>query len=307
MKESFKRAKKQKTIQIFVLMGVVFLFFFNVVPMFGLRIAFAEYKIAEGINGFFSGEFVGLKYFKEFLFDRKFLALMKNTLSISFLKLVLSFPLPIFFAIVLNETRNMGMKRVVQTVSYLPHFISWVIVAGLLFSFFSTTSGVVNEVLLAAGLIKEPLDILSNPDSYYGLAALSEIWKETGWSAIIYLAAISGIDPTLYESAQIDGAGRLQRIRYITLPSIRGTISVLLILSVGGLLSAAGFEQSMLLGNSMNISRSEILQTYIYKIGLGQGRYSYAAVAGLFQSVISLLLVLSANALSKKFAETSLF
>lgn len=307
MKKSFKLAKKQKTIQLFVLMGVVFLFFFNVVPMFGLRIAFAEYKITAGVKGFFTGEFVGLKYFKEFVFDYKFIPLMKNTLSISFLKLILSFPLPIFFAIILNETRNMFVKRIVQTVSYLPHFISWVIVSGLLFSFFSTTSGVINEMFMKIGLIKEPLDILTNPNSYYGLAALSEVWKETGWSAIIYLAAISSIDPSLYESAQIDGAGRLERIFYITLPSIRGTISILLILSIGSLLSAAGFEQSMLLGNSMNISSSEIIQTYIYKIGLGQGRYSYAAAAGLFQSVISLLLVLSANAFSRKFADTSLF
>ncbi|MEG1687715.1 MAG: ABC transporter permease subunit [Angelakisella sp.] len=307
MKDTLRLIKKQITMQVFVWIGLVFLIMFSIVPMFGLWISFTEYNIRDGLSGFFTGQFVGLKYFKEFIFDRKFIPLMVNTLSISLLKLLFSFPLPILFAIMLNEMRGRRFKKIVQTVSYLPHFISWVIVAGLLFSFFSTSSGVINEILLNLGIIKEPLDVLINPDKYYLLAVASEMWKEMGWSAIIYLAAIAGIDPSLYESAQIDGAGRIQRIIHITLPCIKGTMAIILILSIGSLLGAANFEQALLLGNSMNISKAEILQVFIYKTGLGLGRYSYAAAAGLFQSVISFVLVVTANTCSKKFTGSSLY
>jgi putative aldouronate transport system permease protein len=292
---------------IFVWLGIVFLIVFNIVPMLGLVIAFKDYKISAGFMGMFQGEFVGLKYFREFITDRKFLPLLRNTLSISGLKLVFLFPVPIIFAIMLSEMRGRVYKRVVQTISYLPHFISWVIVSGIFFVFFSANTGVLNEVLIKWGIIDEPLRILMAPEYYYGLAVGSELWKETGWSAIIYLAAIAGIDPSLYESAQIDGAGRLQRIWHITIPCIMGTMSILLILSIGGILGAAGFEQSMLLGNSMNVSRSEILEVYTYQMGLGKMRYSFAAAAGMFQSVISLILVLAANTASRRLSGSSLF
>lgn len=299
--------RKQFSMHVFVWCGLLFLLVFNIAPMTGLVIAFKEYAVSSGFLGMFRGEFVGLKYFREFVTDRKFGALLRNTLSISLLKLVFTFPLPILFAIMLSEMRGKVYKRMVQTVSYLPHFISWVIVSGIFFSFFSANTGVANEILTKLGVIDSPLPLLMDPDYYYGLAVGSEAWKETGWSAIIYLAAISGIDPSLYESAQIDGAGRLQRIRHITIPCIKGTMSILLILAIGGIMGAANFEQSMLLGNTMNISRSEILEVYIYKVGLGNMRYSYAAAAGMFQSVISFLLVITANAVSKKLSDTSLF
>lgn len=311
MREGFclliRTFKKQAVMHLFIWLGLIFLIIFSVVPMTGVLISFKNYDIKSGFLGIFTGEFVGLKFFKEFLFDRKFGPLLTNTLFISVGKLLVQFPAAIIFAIMLSEMRQQKYKRIVQTVSYLPHFISWIIVSGIMFVFFSTSSGAFNEAMMTLGIIKKPIPLLTDPKYYYGLAIFSETWKEMGWSAIIYLAAITGIDPSLYESAQIDGAGRLQRIWHITLPSIKGAISVLLILSIGGLLSGANFDQAMMLGNTMNISKSEILDVYIYKSGLGLGRYSYAAAAGLFQSLVSLVLVLSANYCSKKLVGSSLF
>ncbi len=304
--ETMRIFKKQFVLHCFVFMGLIFLIMFSIIPMMGIIISFKDYNIKTGFSGIFTSEFVGIKHFIAFINDRKFGTLMRNTLVISVLKLIFSFPLPILFAIMISEMRGNFYKRLVQTASYLPHFISWIIVSGVLFAFFSTNIGVFNEVLVNLGITKEPIPILMNPEYYYGLAVASEIWKETGWCAIIYLASISGIDPALYESAQIDGAGRISRILHITLPCIKGTISVLLILAMGSLFSA-NFDQAMLLGNSMNISRSEILDVFIYKIGLSQGRYSFATAVGLFQSVISFILVISANSISKKVSGAALF
>jgi len=299
--------KKQLTMHIFVWMGMLFLLIFSIIPMFGLSMAFRDYRIGDGFMGMFTGDWVGLRHFREFIGYRRFGQLLRNTLVISSLKLLFGFPLPIIFAIMLSEMRGKRYKRVVQTVSYLPHFMSWVVVSGIMFSLLSANRGVVNELLLHWGIIESPLLWLMMPQYYYGVAVVSELWKATGWNAIIYLAAIAGIDPGMYESAQIDGAGRLRRIWHITLPSIKGTMSILLILAIGGILSSAGFEQSMLLGNPMNISRSEIIELYVFRVGLGQMRYSFAAAAGMFQSVISLILVLVANTAAKKLSGSSLF
>jgi putative aldouronate transport system permease protein len=297
--------RKRWMLHLFVWCGIAFLILFNIIPITGLQLAFRTYKLKDGFAGIFSGEFVGFKYFAEFLGDRKFPVLLRNTLSISLLKLLFNFPLAITFAIMLTEMPGRKFKRTVQTISYLPHFISWVIVSGLLFTFFSTSNGLLTGLLKPLGI--EMPAVLVKGDYYYGVAVISELWKEMGWNAIIYLAAISGIDPTLYESAQIDGAGRLRRIFSITLPSIKGTIAVLLILGVGGLMGGANFEQSLLLGNSTNIARSEIIEVYVYNQGLVAGRYSYAAAAGLFQSMISLCLVIFANWFSRRFLDASLY
>lgn len=301
------RFRRQLPMHVFVWLGLAFLFIFSFLPLTGMVVAFRDFKVRDGFTGMFTGEFVGWKYFQEFFNDRKFTRLLQNTVIISVLKLGTSFPIAIIFAIFIHEMPGRKFKRIVQTVSYLPHFISWVIVAGIFFAFFSTNTGVLNDLFMRIGLIDQPLDILNNSDKYYALATLSELWKETGWNAIIYLAAISGIDSELYEAAQIDGAGRLKRIRHITIPGIKGTIAVLLILNIGSLLSGANFDQAMMLGNSMNISRSEILPVHIYETGLGLGRYSYATAVGLIQSVVSMILVLSANAISKRAADTSIF
>lgn len=305
-KTSVREFKRQLPSHVFVWLGLLFLLLFSIIPMVGVIISFKDYSIKTGFFGMFTAPGVGMKNFLDFIYHRKFGVLVRNTVLISVLKLVFSFPLPILFAIMITEMRGHRYKRLVQTASYLPHFISWTIVAGIIHAFFSTSTGMLNELLQSLGVISQPIPVLTDPGLYYGMAVVSDIWKEMGWSAIIYLAAISGIDPSLYESAQIDGAGRLKRIRHITLPGIRGTVSVLLILAIGSLFSA-NFDQAMLLGNNLNISRSEIIEVFVYRSGLSQGRYSFATAAGLIQSVISFVLVMSANSISRRLSGASLF
>ncbi|WP_371263577.1 ABC transporter permease [Paenibacillus sp. 1_12] len=307
----WKRFKKQRALQAFVLFGVVHLIVFSYTPMFGILMAFKKYSIVTGVQGIFTSPWVGLQYFKEFVTDYRFGQIVRNTLVLSFLKVLFTFPIPIIFAIMLNELRNIAFKRFVQTVSYLPHFISWVVVVGLAFSFFSSDSGMVNKVLISLGIIEAPLTILTDARSFWGLAVGSAIWKEMGWWAIIFLAAVAGINPSLYEAAQIDGAGRLARIRYITLPGIKGTVVVVLILTVGNILGGglvgSNFEQAFLLGNDVNNSTSEIVQTYAFKVGLADGRYSYAAAIDLIQSIISVILIFLSNYTAKRVTGSSLF
>lgn len=302
---------KQKLLQTFALLGMAYLMIFSYIPMFGIIMAFKDYTINKGIGGIFSSKFVGFKYFIEFFSDYKFGLLLQNTLCISILKIIFTFPIPILFAIFLNEVRSHTFKKIIQTASYLPHFISWVVVSGFIFTFLSSNGGVINSILLSAGLIKDPVQFLTTPEYFWGLAVISDIWKEMGWWAIIFMAAIAGIDQTQYEAAYIDGAGRMARIWYITLPGIKGTITVILILALGNLLggglSGSSFEQSYLLGNAMNISKSEIIQTYVFKVGLSDGRYAYATAVGLLQSVISVLLIYSSNIFSKKITGAGLF
>ena len=305
----WRRFRGQSILQAFAIAGLFYLAVFCYTPMLGLGIAFRSYQPKMGIAGFFTADWVGLKHFKAFFNDYQFGNIMTNTVVLSLLKLFFSFPMPILFALALNEMRHLKIKRVVQTVSYLPHFISWVIVYGLLFSFLNTSSGVVNEALAAMGMEKK--EFLTGKEYYWTVAILSDIWKEMGWWSIIFLAAISGIDPSQYESAKVDGASRLQSIWHITLPNIRSTIMVMLILSVGSLLSGgmggSNFDQAYLLGNTVNYAKSVTLPYYVYKVGLSELRYSYAAAVGLFQSVISLLLVLSSNYASKKLTGTGFF
>ncbi|WP_019636727.1 ABC transporter permease [Paenibacillus fonticola] len=306
-----RRFKKQIAFQIFVWFGLAFLLVFSYAPMFGILIAFKNYKISSGISGIFTSEWVGLRYFRELVRDYNFPNLVRNTLSISVLKLIFSFPVPIILAIMLTETRSAFMKRFVQTASYLPHFISWVIVSGMAYAFFSAETGLVNNLLISLHMIDEPLKILTDPNSFWGLAVGSAIWKEAGWWTIIFLAAIAGIDPMLYEAAEMDGAGRLKRIWHVTLPGMKAAIVSVLILSIGSILGGglvgSNFEQVMLLGNSLNNDKSQIIQTYAFNVGLAQGRYAFAAAVDLVQSVIAVILVVSSNAIAKKVAGSSLY
>ena len=318
MKEGKKKNKesvwqvfwKQRYLQMFVLLGVVYVLIFNCAPMVGLIIGFKDYKITGGLKGMFTSQWVGLKYFKEFFTEYKFPELMRNTLVLSILKLIFSFPIPILFAVLLNEVRNKAAKKFIQTVSYLPYFISWVIVAGML-RILASDTGVINNVLMALHLTKQPLEILTSPKYFTAMAVLTAIWKDTGWWAIVFLAAITGIDPSLYEAAEMDGATRTQRIRYITLPCIAGTITVVLIMALGNLLggglSGSNFEQCYLLGNQGNMEVSDIIQTYVMRTGLSNGRYSYATAVGMFQSVISVTLVFISNFISKRVSGNGLF
>jgi len=308
---TWKQFKRQVYPQSFVLLGVLFLVIFSYVPMFGIIMAFKDYKITSGVQGIFTSDWVGLKYFSEFVNDYKFGDLVRNTLVISFLKIVFAFPIPILFAVMLNELRGMVFKRIVQTVSYLPHFISWVVVLGLAYVFFSAQDGIINTLLMTLNVIDKPLDVLTNPDKFWGLAVMSAIWKEAGWWTIIFLAAIAGINPAMYEAAQLDGAGRLKRIWHITLPGIQGAVIVVLVMSIGSLLGGglvgSNFEQSFLLGNSVNSDTSEIVQTYAFKVGLAEGRFAYAAAIDLVQSVISVFLIFTSNYIAKKLSGQGLF
>ena len=297
-------------LQMFVLAGILYIFIFHYIPMFGLVIGFKDYKITTGIAGMFTSDWVGLKYFKEFFTDYKFGELMRNTLVLSILKLVCSFPIPILLAILINEVRCRRLKKFIQTVSYLPYFISWVIVSGML-KIMADDSGIINQCLMALGVTDKPLELLTSPKYFYTISILTSIWKDTGWWTIIFLAAITGIDPTLYEAAEIDGAGRIRKMVSITLPSISPTVTVVLILALGNLLggglSGSNFEQCYLLGNSGNIEVSDIIQTYVMRVGLSNARYSYATAVGMFQSVISIILVYTSNFISKKISGNSLF
>lgn len=307
----WKRFKKQKVLHLFVWLGMIFLLVFAYTPMFGILMAFKNYSISTGIKGIFTSEWVGLKHFREFVSDYQFATIVRNTLALSFLKVLFTFPAPIVLAILLNEVKNLPFKRIVQTVSYLPHFISWVVVVGIAFAFLSADVGIVNKALIGLGIIDKPLDILTNPNYFWGLAVGSAMWKEVGWWTIIFLAAISGINPALYEAAQIDGAGRLARIRHITIPGMKGTVVVVLILTIGSILGGglvgSNFEQAFLFGNSINNSTSEIVQTYAFKVGLRDGRFSYAAAIDLIQSIISVVLIFSSNYISRRVSGSSLF
>lgn len=302
--------KKQATIQAFVWAGILYLIIFNVIPMFGLIIGFKDYRINTGIAGMFTSKWVGMKYFEEFVTDYKFGTLVRNTVALSVLKLVFTFPMPILFALMVNELQNLRFKKLLQTISYLPHFISWIIISGISFQFLSR-DGIINSVLSTMHLISKPINFMTDPGLFWGLAVGLDIWKDMGWWTIIFLASIVGINQDLYEAAQIDGASRMQRIWYITLPNITTTIVIVLIMTIGNLLggglSGSNFEQSYLLGNNVNADTSEIIQTYVFKVGLREGRYSYATAVGLIQSMISLILIFMSNFAAKKIAGSGLF
>jgi len=306
-----RRFRKQLAFQVFVWLGIAFLIVFSFTPMFGVLMAFKDYRITSGIAGIFTSPWVGLTHFRDLINDYNFPNLVRNTIAISLLKLVFSFPVPILLAIMLNEVRHSFAKRFIQTASYLPHFISWVIVGGIAYAFFSSEAGLVNHLLMSAGIIDEPLQVLTDPDSFYGLVVSTAIWKEAGWWTIIFLASIAGIDPGLYEAAEIDGASRLQRIWHVTIPGIKGSIIVVFILSIGSMLGGglvgSNFEQSLLFGNVLNSGKSQIIQTYAFSVGLAQGRFAFAAAVDLVQSVISVILILSSNYISKRVSGSGLY
>lgn len=301
-----RQFRQQFSLQIILLLGMLYLLIFSYIPMVGIIISFKEYKLSTGLLGFFTSDWVGFKWFIEFFTSPMCFKVIRNTLVLSLLKLCIAFPIPILFALMLNELHAKKFKRVVQTASYLPHFISWIIVSGLCFTMFSSVNGVVNDLLMSFGIIKEPLTILTDGTQYWGLAVGTEVWKETGWNAIIFIAAIAGIDSSLYEAAQIDGANRIQRILHVTLPGIKGTVVIMFILTLGGLVNG-NLDQAMMLGNNVNRDYSEIINSYVLSVGLSQFRFDYAAAIGLMQSLISVILVFSANAVSRKTTGASLY
>lgn len=269
--------------------GIIYFLLLNYWPMLGVTIAFKDYKL---INGIFGSPWAGLKWFRILFAAPDFWTALRNTVIISFYKLVFNFPAPIVLALLLNEVLNTTFKRIVQTIVYFPHFLSWVILGGILFSLFSSEGG----LLQVLGLSTPPM---MQPSLFRGLLVLSEMWKEIGWGTIIYLAAIAGINPELYDAAKIDGANRFRLVRHITIPSISGTIAILLILRTGHILNV-GFDQIFILYNPLVYNVADVLDTYVYRVGITMGRYSFATAAGLFQSVVGLLLLLVTNQITKR-------
>lgn len=281
---------------VLLLPGIVYFIVFKYVPMGGIMIAFKEYKLGQGI---FGSEWVGLKWFRILFGDSGFWIAFRNTIIISFYKLIFGFPAPIVLAIMLNEVANGWFKRTIQTIVYFPHFLSWVVLGGILITILSPTTGIVSWF----GAKSSPL---ASPEHFRSLLVWSGIWKEAGWNTIIYLAAIAGINPELYEAAKIDGASRWRLIRHITLPSIAGTIVVMLILRTGYIMQA-GFDQIYILYNPVVYNVADILDTYVYRNGLTIGRFAFATAAGLFQSAAGLLLLLFANWSAKRIGKQGLW
>lgn len=301
-KKTMQKWWRQKYLQFMVLPGIIWMLVFNYIPMGGIVIAFKKFKITRPIS---EAPWVGFTYFIEFFEDSNFVNIMLNTVGISMLKLIIGFPLPIIFALLLNEIRGTKFKKLAQTISYLPHFLSWVVLGGILITWLSK-DGIINDFLVTFNFIKEPISFLGMPKFFWGLSLISDSWKELGWSAIIYLAAITGVDQQIYEAATVDGANKIQKIIYITLPSITGTIAIMLILQISGLLNS-NFDQIMILKNQINISRSQVIDTYVYQVGMTMGKYSYATAVGLFKSIIALALLLIANKSSKKLLGRTLY
>lgn len=289
-----KSWKHHKFIYIIMLPAILWAVIFCYAPLYGLYMAFVNYvPQPHFFTSLFNQEFVGLSWFQYFFETGDFLRIMRNTLATSFITLLISFPAPILLALLFNECRAAGLKRAVQTASYLPFFISWVICANIFLTIMSS-DGVINQLLEGLGIIKEPVLFFQKGKLFWVLLGIANAWKGMGYNAIIYLAAIASIDPEIYDAAAIDGAGRFQRIRYITYPSIMPTVSVMFVLAVGGLLNA-GFEQQLLLSNSTIMEYSDVIDTYSYRYGFGSGMYSYSTAVGLFKSVVNFALVLTAN------------
>ncbi|WP_270170640.1 ABC transporter permease [Paenibacillus sp. SYP-B4298] len=281
---------------------VIWTFVFHYLPLWGWTMAFQRYRPN---RPFWEQEWVGLDHFRTLFSDDMFYLVLRNTLAMSFMGLIAGFTIPILFAIMVNEIRGMVFKRFAQTVSYLPHFVSWVVVAGIISKMLSTDNGAVNELLMWLGIIKEPVQFMAKGEWFWGIVTAADVWKETGWNAIIYLAAISGIGPELYEAAKVDGASRLRQIWHITLPGIRTTIIILLIMSIGHLISI-GFEKQFLLGNNLVSDYSQVLDLYALNYGISMGRFSFGTAINMFNSIVSLFLLFTANGIFKRLTKESI-
>ncbi|MEK0316344.1 ABC transporter permease [Cohnella sp. 56] len=299
----WKTFVRQRYLYLMSLPFVLWAFVFSYLPLWGWTMAFQKFK--PGI-AFRDQKWVGLQYFKELFADEQFYRVLRNTLAMSTMGLVAGFVVPIVFAVVLNEVRAMSIKRFVQTVSYLPHFVSWVVVAGIVTKMLSTEGGVVNDLLVALHIIDEPIQFMAKGGLFWYIVTASDVWKEMGWNTIIYLAAIAGIGPELYEASRVDGASRVRQVWHITLPGIRPTIIVLLIISIGHLIGI-GFEKQFLLGNPLVSDYSQVLDLYALNYGLGLGRFSFGTAINIFNSVISVFLLLIANGIFKRTTKESIF
>ena len=303
----FWRFVRQWDLQLLVVPCIIYILIFYYIPMYGVIMSFQEYRLGDTL-GF--SEWVGLKHFQTLFADPYFMRLLRNNFVMGVLRIVIGFPVPIIFALLLNELRLIRFKKVVQTISYLPNFIAWAVAAVLMFDFFSVENGAVNEILMKLNIIDSPLYFFGDSKYFYGMFIGTHVWKQLGWDAIIFVAAITSIDPELYEAASIDGAGRLAKVWHITLAGIKPTIVILFILTVGSLMSTS-FDQIMMLtrmgANSLIRETSDILQTYVYRVGFRDMRFSFAASVGLLVTTINFILLLGANWVARRTNETSLF
>ncbi len=297
----FKQMKANYFLYIFLLPATVYLAIFAYGPLYGIQIAFKDFFAFKGIEG---SPWVGFKHFRVFFNSPRFSILLTNTLTISIYSLLANFPIPIILALLLNYTPRQGLKRFAQTVSYAPHFISIVVLAGMLNVFLSPRSGFVNTLLGYLGV--QPLFFMGMPTAFKHIYVWSGVWQSAGWSSIIYLAALSGVSPELHEAAIIDGANKLQRIWNIDIPTIMPTMVILLVMSFGSIMNV-GYEKAFLLQNNLNISTSEIISTYTYKIGLQDAKYSYSTAIGLFNNVINFALLIIVNRVARLLSGTSLW
>jgi putative aldouronate transport system permease protein len=298
---AWKGYRKNWQLYVLILPVLAYFLIFHYAPMYGLQIAFKDFIASKGITG---SEWVGLKHFKQFFTSYYATRIIFNTLGVSVMQLIIGFPMPIILAIMINELRGSKFKKVVQTVTYAPHFLSSVVLVGMMVTFAHPRTGIVNKAITWLG--GQPISFFGEPDWFIPLYVLSDVWQNMGWASIIYLAALAGIDPQQYEAAIIDGAGKFQRILYVTLPGLLPTIIILLILNSGKIMSV-GFEKVFLMQNDLNLDASEIISTYVYKKGLLNAQYSFSAAVGLFNSVINFILLIIVNGVSRKVSETSLW
>ncbi len=293
--------KRNWSVFILLVPGIIYYIVFCYVPLYGVTIAFKDYSLTKGVIG---SSWVGFKYFKMAFASNDFWNAFANTFIISFLKLIFSFPAPILLALLLNEVTNMPFKKVVQTISYMPHFLSWVVLSGVIISFLSPSGGPVNLILRQLG--HEPIFFVADNKWFRPLLVVSSIWKEIGWSSIVYLAALNSVDVALYDAAKIDGAGKFKQILHVTLPSIRSAITVMFIFAVGAIVND-DFDQIYNLYNPAVYKTGEVISTYIYKIGMEGMQYSLATAIGLFKNIIALVLLVGTNYLCKAFDEYALW
>jgi len=298
-----QKRKIKSNIPLYVLLfpSIILLIMFAYIPMLGLVIAFKDYSPA---NGIINSPWVGFKYFTQFFNSVQFGTTMMNTLKISIYSILVGFPLPILLALLCNQLRTGKFKKVFQVTTYLPHFISTMVMCGMIILFLSPNSGLIANIFKSLGWTMP--NLLSKPESFAGVYVWSDVWQHIGWDSIIYLAALSAIDPTYYEAATMDGASRMQKILNIDLPLLLPTAMILLILRAGSLLSI-GFEKVLLLQNPLNLAGSEVISTYVYKVGMLNFQYSYSTAIGLFNTVVNLIILLSVNWFSKRYTKTGLF
>lgn len=293
--------KRDWQLWVMILPAILVIFVFNYIPMYGAQLAFREFDFSKGLSG---GEFVGLKYFKQFVTNYQFPTLIRNTITLCLSNIIFGFPAPILLALIINQIRRKKLKGILQTTVYLPHFISMVVMVSMLLVLLNSNTGVIGKFLNASGLASQ--NLIGSTSTFVGVYVVSEIWQHCGWNSIIYLSALSSVDTQLYDASKIDGANRWQIVRYVDIPALIPTIVILFILQMGNILNT-GFEKIFLMQNNLNLPVSEVIATYTYKIGIESNQFSYSAAIGLFNTMINFTFLILVNKISKRASNISLW